>query len=325
MSADLVSNSQALAVDGSSLDRLKYQAGQANTPQTIREAAKQFEALFMRELMKSMRETTMSSGMLDSPMGDMGTNMLDEQYALQMSGMPGGLSELIAKQLMRQMNVTDTGASASIDATPGAASSNAARTAQAAALATPSTSSAAPIEAAEAEPLIPAARIPAAARDFVMKHAEMAQQVERSSGLPASYLLGQAGHETGWGRREIRMADGSNSHNLFGIKAGAGWTGKVAEVTTTEYVDGSPRKVTAKFRAYDSYAESYRDFARLIGNSPRYADARDQALQADAPDGVESVQNWTQGLQDAGYATDPQYAEKLSRAINTTLLLQRRM
>ncbi|EGI75415.1 flagellar assembly peptidoglycan hydrolase FlgJ [Hylemonella gracilis] len=325
MSADLVSNSQALAVDGSSLDRLKYQAGQANTPQTIREAAKQFEALFMRELMKSMRETTMSSGMLDSPMGDMGTNMLDEQYALQMSGMPGGLSELIAKQLMRQMNVNDTGATASMDAPPGAASLNAAKAAQAAALAAPSTASAAPIEAAQAEPLIPAARIPEAARDFVMQHADMAKQVERSSGLPASYLLGQAGHETGWGRREIRMADGSNSHNLFGIKAGAGWTGKVAEVTTTEYVDGSPRKVTAKFRAYDSYAESYRDFARLIGNSPRYADARDQALQADTPDGVESVQNWTQGLQDAGYATDPQYAEKLSRAINTTLLLQRRM
>ncbi|MFO6420351.1 flagellar assembly peptidoglycan hydrolase FlgJ [Hylemonella sp. W303a] len=325
MSADLVSNSQALAVDGSSLDRLKYQAGQANTPQTIREAAKQFEALFMRELMKSMRETTMSSGMFDSPMGDMGTSMLDEQYALQMSGMPGGLSEMIAKQLMRQMNMTDASASASVDAAPLAANSNPARSAQAAALATPSAASTAATDSTTTEPLIPAASIPSAARDFVMQHAEMAKQVERSSGLPASYLLGQAGHETGWGRREIRMADGSNSHNLFGIKAGAGWTGKVAEVTTTEYVDGSARKVTAKFRAYDSYADSYRDFARLIGNSPRYADARDQVLQADAPNGSESVQSWTQGLQDAGYATDPQYAEKLSRAINTTLLLQRRM
>lgn len=327
MSADLVSNSQALAIDGSGLDRLKYQAGQANTPQTIREAAKQFEALFMRELMKSMRETTMKSDMFDSPMGDMGTSMLDEQYALQMSGMPGGLSELIAKQLMRQLKVDDAGPSASTDPAPGLSGLGAASAAQAAALATQSTttSTTAPVEDAETATLIPSVRIPEAAREFVQQHAAMAKQVEHSSGLPASYLLGQAGHETGWGRREIRMADGSNSHNLFGIKAGAGWTGKVAEITTTEYVDGTPRKVTAKFRAYDSYADSYRDFARLIGNSPRYADARDQALQADTPDGSESVQNWTQGLQDAGYATDPQYAEKLSRAINTTLLLQRRM
>ncbi|EYC49983.1 glucosaminidase [Hylemonella gracilis str. Niagara R] len=323
MSADLLSNSQALAIDGSSLDRLRHQAGQAATPQTIREAAKQFEALFMRELMKSMRETTMSSGMFDSPMGDMGTSMLDEQYALQMSGMPGGLSELIAKQLMRQLKMED--ASASNDPSSGPPSASAASAAQAAALASTPRAPTSTTEAPSSEPLVPPARIPAAAREFVQQHAELAKQVERSSGLPASYLLGQAGHETGWGRREIRMADGSNSHNLFGIKAGAGWKGKVAEITTTEYIDGTPRKITAKFRAYDSYAESYRDFARLIGNSPRYADARDQALQADTPHGAESVQSWTQGLQDAGYATDPQYAEKLSRAINTTLLLQRRM
>lgn len=322
MSADLLSNSQALAVDGSSLDRLKYQAGQAATPQTIREAAKQFEALFMRELMKSMRETTMSSGMFDSPMGDMGTSMLDEQYALQMSGMPGGLSELIAKQLMRQMKIEDAAPSASNDSSSDAPATSAASAAQTAALATTAN---APTSAIEAEPLVAPNRIPTAARDFVQQHAEMAKQVERSSGLPASYLLGQAGHETGWGRREIRMADGSNSYNLFGIKAGAGWKGKVAEITTTEYVEGTPRKITARFRAYDSYEASYRDFARLIGSSPRYADARDQALQAETPHGAESVQNWTQGLQDAGYATDPQYAEKLSRAINTTLLLQRRM
>jgi flagellar protein FlgJ len=239
-----------------------------------------------------------------------------------MSGQPGGLSELIAKQLMRQMKMEDAAPSASADPSSAAPATNAASAAQAAALATTSN---APASAIEAEPLVAPNRIPAAARDFVQQHAELAKQAERSSGLPASYLLGQAGHETGWGRREIRMADGSNSHNLFGIKAGAGWKGKVAEITTTEYVDGTPQKVTAKFRAYDSYAESYRDFARLIGNSPRYADARDQALQAETPHRAESVQNWTQGLQDAGYATDPQYADKLSRAINTTLLLQRRM
>src|SRR5690606_30742055 len=149
---------------------------------------------------------------------------------------------------------------------------------------------------------------------FVSTHGAAAQTVARESGIPAAFMLGQAGHESGWGKGEIRHADGSPAHNLFGIKATGGWRGKVAEVTTTEYIDGEPRKVTAKFRAYDSYEESFRDYARLIGNSPRYEGVMDQ---------LHSVQGFSSGLQRAGYATDPSYAAKLSRAINTTLNLQR--
>jgi len=273
---------QSLAADASSLNRLKFQAGQA-TPAAVKETAKQFEALFMRELLKSMRDATasMKSGLMDSPQGDLGTDLLDQQFAVQMAGQPGGLSEVIARQLMQQMGMTDPAGTAAQPA-PGAAT-----------------------------PVVPA---PAAARGFVQQHAAAAQEVQRSSGLPASYLLGQAGHESGWGRREILMKDGSPSHNLFGIKAGADWKGKVAEVTTTEYTDGVPHKTVARFRAYDSHAESFRDFAQLISNSPRYAQARQQ---------TGSVQGWAEGLQDAGYATDPDYAAKLSRAINTTLRLQR--
>lgn len=273
---------QSLAADGASLNRLKFQAGQA-TPEAIKETAKQFEALFMRELLKSMRDATasMKSGMMDSPGGDLGTDLLDQQFAVQMAGQPGGLSEVIARQLMQQMGLSDKNG-APVPTTPDAAA-----------------------------PAVPA---PAAARDFVQQHGAAAQEVQRSSGLPASYLLGQAGHESGWGRREILMKDGSPSHNLFGIKAGGDWKGRVAEVTTTEYTDGVPHKTLARFRAYDSHAESFRDFAQLIGNSPRYAQARQQ---------TGSVQRWTEGLQDAGYATDPDYAAKLSRAINTTLRLQR--
>jgi flagellar protein FlgJ len=127
-------------------------------------------------------------------------------------------------------------------------------------------------------------------------------------------MLGQAGHETGWGKHEIRQKGGAPSHNLFGIKAGASWTGKVAEVTTTEYVDGVAQKRVARFRAYDSPAESFKDYARLISQSPRYAKAREQ---------TGSVYAYASGLQKAGYATDPQYAAKLSRAINATLAIQR--
>ncbi|GAB3487808.1 flagellar assembly peptidoglycan hydrolase FlgJ [Curvibacter fontanus] len=272
--------SNSLAADGASLNRLKFQAGQS-TPESVKETAKQFEALFMRELLKSMREASaaMKSGMLDSPGGDLGTDLLDQQFAVQMAGQPGGLAEVIARQLMQQMGMKDKAG-----ATPGTDGA-----------VTP----------------VPA---PAAARGFVQQHGAAAQEVQRSSGLPASYLLGQAGHESGWGQREILMKDGSSSNNLFGIKAGADWKGKVAEVTTTEYTDGVPHKTVARFRAYDTPAESFRDFANLIGNSPRYAQARQQ---------TGSVQGWTQGLQDAGYATDPDYATKLSRAINTTLRLQR--
>jgi len=139
---------------------------------------------------------------------------------------------------------------------------------------------------------------------------------ERATGIPAAFMVAQAAHETGWGRREIRAADGSNAFNLFGVKAGAHWKGPVAEVTTTEYVDGQARKVTAKFRAYSSYEESFADYAKLMKSSPRYAGV---VANADTAGG------FAQGLQRAGYATDPAYADKLGRVINTTLRLQRAM
>jgi flagellar protein FlgJ len=148
----------------------------------------------------------------------------------------------------------------------------------------------------------------------VQRHTEAAIQVEKTSGIPASYMVGQAGHETGWGRHEIKMKGGAPSFNLFGIKAGASWSGKVAEVTTTEYVDGVAKKTVAKFRAYDSYEDSFRDYARLITKSPRYAQASQQ---------TDSALAFATGLKKAGYATDPDYAAKLSRAINTTQRLQR--
>ena len=144
-------------------------------------------------------------------------------------------------------------------------------------------------------------------------HTSASERVARESGIPASYMLGQAGHETGWGKSEIRGDDGSNSFNLFGIKATGGWSGKVAEITTTEYVDGVPRKVKAKFRAYDSYEESFRDYARLISENPRYAQAMQSTGNATA---------YASALQKAGYATDPQYASKLSRAIQSAQAAQ---
>ena len=295
----LTTNSGALAADARSLNNLKLQAGQ-KSPAAIKEAAKQFESLFMRELIKSMRDATMKSGMMDSPGGDLGADLLDQQFAVQMSGQPGGLSDLIAQQLSRQMGSTEPGAT-DAGTKPVAAPLSAMRKASS-------------LAAYGAQAAVPVTNATVSQSNFVQRHTEAAINVEKSSGIPASYMVGQAGHETGWGRHEIKMKGGANSYNLFGIKAGAGWTGKVAEVSTTEYVNGVAHKTVAKFRAYDSYESSFRDYARLITQSPRYAQASQQ---------TESAHAFATSLKKAGYATDPDYAAKLSRAINTTQRLQR--
>ncbi len=275
----LATNSNSLAADARSLDALKASANKDGAG-AIKEAAKQLESLFMRELIKSMRDATMKSGMFDSPQSDISNDMLDQQMSVSMSGLPGGLSAAIERQLARQtvgMDNTRVLPAAADKVSRGGASGP-------------------------------------GKTGFVQQHQDAAARIEQTSGIPASYMIGQAAHETGWGRREIKHADGSTSFNLFGIKAGAGWTGKVAEVTTTEYVNGEPRKMKAKFRAYDSYEDSFRDYAKLINNSPRYEKVRSQ---------TSSPLAFATELKRAGYATDPDYAGKLSRVINSTLQVQR--
>lgn len=145
-------------------------------------------------------------------------------------------------------------------------------------------------------------------------HQLAAQAAEAQTGIPATFMIAQAAHESGWGQHQIRNADGTSANNLFGIKAGAGWKGAVAEVTTTEFVDGQPMKLVQRFRAYASAAESFRDYARLMTENSRYS----QVLASGG-----DARRFAQGLQAAGYATDPAYADKLGRVINTTLRLQR--
>lgn len=303
-----ITNTQDLVADARSLSALKAGADKA-TPDTIRETAKQFESLFMRELLKSMREATMKSGMLDNAGSDLGTDLFDQQMSVSMSGQPGGLSDLIAQQLSRQMGVEMPGS------TMGMANSSSLQPVKAPDTLTPK-SSVGKLTASDMAltPVAPKKAPTSTQADFVSKHTEAANKIEKATGIPASFMLGQAGHETGWGKHQIKNKDGSNSFNLFGIKAGSSWTGKVAEVTTTEYVNGVAQKKVAKFRAYDSFEDSFKDYARLISDSPRYAKAREQ---------TQSVTAFATGLQKAGYATDPEYAAKLSRAINTTLHLRR--
>ena len=269
---------QLAAVTGA--DALRTRAA-ADPRAAIKEAAKQFEAMFMQEVMKSMRQATLASGMLDNAGSELGTEMLDTQFATQLTGLRGGLGELIARQLERQMG----GAAA---APPAAAPATAATFSD--------------VNGRQRQ------------LDFLREHGVAARAAEAETGLPAAFVLAQAAHESGWGQREIRNADGSSANNLFGIKAGPGWKGAVAEVTTTEFEGGQARKVTQRFRAYATPAESFRDFARLMKDNARYG-----AVLASG----RSAEQYAQSLQAAGYATDPDYAGKLGRVINTTLRLQR--
>ncbi|MDF1482191.1 flagellar assembly peptidoglycan hydrolase FlgJ [Extensimonas sp. H3M7-6] len=286
-----------LAADARSLNALKY-AASSNDPQAVRAAAKQFESLFMRELIKSMREATMKSGLLDGPQGNLGADLLDQQLSVQMAGQPGGLSDAIVRQLSQQMGGGSGDTALSVPSTLSLAASRT-RFAGAGAVAASANAGAA---------------APAGREGFVQFHRAAAERVAQESGIPAHFMLGQAGHETGWGKSEIRQANGSPSYNLFGIKAGKGWTGKVATVTTTEYEGGVARKVVAKFRAYDSYEDAFHDYARLINDNPRYAAARAK---------VGSAVAYAAELQKAGYATDPAYARKLSSAIHSAQGVQR--
>ena len=272
-----------LAGDARSLQALRSDA--ARDPKlAAREAAKQFEALFMQELMKSMRATQVGTALFDNDASRMGTEMLDAQMATSFAGRPGGLSDILAKQLERQMGL-NPGPIPKPEIKP---------------LVVPATTT--DVERATRAPRIPER----AAAAFLQRHQQAAEAAERASGIPATFMLAQAGHESGWGRRELCHADGSPTHNLFGIKAGAGWKGAVAEVTTTEYVDGQPRRLVQRFRAYASPAESFADYAALMKTQPRYRAVRDAGNDARA---------FATGLQHAGYATDPMYADKLSGAI----------
>ena len=284
--ASRLATSQGLASDSRSLDKLRRSAGQ-DPKGAAREAAKQFESLFTAQLLKTAREGS-EGGLMDNDASRLGTQMLDDQLCSKLAGRAGGLAEVIARQLERQMGIT-----------PGPIPSTGTANSALPTVITPAN-----------QPRVPGN----SAAGFVQQHTPAARAAESETGIPAAFMLAQAAHETGWGRKEIIGMDGSNSHNLFGIKAGGSWKGPTVDVQTTEYINGTPRKMVQKFRAYGNEAESFADYARLMKDSPRYA-----AVVANSG----NAQAFAQGLQKAGYATDPAYADKLGRVINTTLRLQK--
>ena len=309
------------AYDTASMGELK-QSAKANDPAAIKAAATQFEALFLNMVMKSMRDATPKDGVMDSEQGKMFTTMLDQQTSQNMAKRGTGLADALIRQMTAQTANSqalaigaDEGAAASAATAPSPRAASMAAALEAfrkqgavagdAAAATTTTTSATAAGSAASASQAPHVR---AFQDKLGAHAE---QASRESGIPAKFMLGQAALETGWGKREIKGRDGSASNNLFGIKAGPEWKGKVAEAVTTEYVNGKPQTRVEKFRAYDSYADSFKDYANLITNNKRYEKVVAAAGDASA---------FAQGLQKAGYATDPNYATKLTRIIKGSLV-----
>jgi len=278
-----------LVLDAHGLDALRLQARQ-NPDQALKGVAQQFEAVFLHTLLKTMREATPQDGPMDSDQTRSYTAMLDQQMAQSLSAKGIGLADVMLRQLTRNRA-----------AVPGAEAAPASDAAAAAPTAAPNAT-----PAPQAVPAGLKTEDVQRGQDFLSRMKEHAVQASAATGIPARFLLGQAALESGWGKHEIRAADGSQSHNLFGIKAGKNWSGPSVEVMTTEYTDGVPRKVTQKFRAYGSYAEAFQDYAALMQGNRRYAAVLKQRDSA----------GFAQGLQRAGYATDPRYADKLTSILN---------
>ncbi len=316
--------SSKLAFDTKGLGDLK-QSAKAGSPEALKTAATQFEAMFINMMMKSMRDATPTDSLLDNQQTKVFTGMLDQQLSQNLAKRGVGLADV----LTRQLSMSQGGA-----LTQGASSTAAAQNPNAMALAiggdqniNTSRTMPEPRDAGElmATPgaLLAPSKVPTSAgvsesgrvqaphvRSFQDKLAAHANEASAATGIPAKFMLGQAALESGWGKREIKNVDGSSSHNLFGIKAGPGWKGKVATAVTTEYVNGVPHTKVEKFRAYESYADSFKDYAKLLTNNPRYEKVLAQAKDA---------AGFAQGLQRAGYATDPLYAAKLQRIIKHNL------
>lgn len=306
---------QRFSLDVQGVDALRRTV--RNTPEEgLKQVSRQVEAMFMNMVIKSMREATPSSGLLDSQSQKVYMSMLDQQLAQSMSGRGLGLAEAMQAQLARTASgsaaATGDGLPMSLAPPPGFPIRSA--TPQAAAPAAQAEGPAPRTVAATADLRVysafaggdgsPAkASLQGKVDGFVSRMGASARAASDASGVPAPLILAQAALESGWGQREIRGADGTQSFNLFGIKADRSWKGPVVEVMTTEYVDGEAQKVSAKFRAYGSYDEAFTDYAKFMTRNPRYA----TVIATEDPAAA------AHGLQRAGYATDPQYGNKLVR------------
>ena len=295
-------------------------AARAGEASAAREAAQQFEALFVNLMIKQMREAMPTDGGLFGGEGmKLYESMHDQQLSLALARRGGiGLAESIERQLLPPAAARQGG-----DDEPRALQFPThrlpARPAPLVSLERPEVVGA-PAQAAPPRAAVhrgrpapvegPGQAPPASPEEFVQRLLPHARRAAARLGVPAEVLIAQSALETGWGRHVMRDADGRSSHNLFGIKASGGWAGDRVRVSTLEYRDGVARREQATFRGYPDEAASFADYVRLVGDHPRY---RQAVANADSPEA------YLRGLQEAGYATDPAYADKILSILNRGL------
>jgi len=288
-----------------SLDSLKKGARE-KSPEAIKQVAKQFESLFVQMMLKSMRDTVPEDSLFGSKAGKMYQDMYDKQLSMHISNGKGiGLASTIERQLggTPENTLSDKNIAMylsnpkPVDAVP---TSNVTlfklqKTAQ-----------------SDAQNLLPTAQkqtgLWSTAKEFINDIWPYAQRAAKVLGVGADVLVAQSALETGWGKYTAKHADGSNSFNLFGIKADSRWQGEKLEITTREYRHGVMQQEQAKFRSYESAAQAFEDYTNFILNNPRYQQALEHGYSGEA---------YARELQKAGYATDPNYAKKINRIRNS--------
>ncbi|MDB6091651.1 MAG: flagellar protein FlgJ [Gammaproteobacteria bacterium] len=275
---------------------------QAHDPKAIREAARQFESLFTRMMLKSMREASPKDSLAGSDQQDFYQGMYDDQLAVELSKGRGlGLADMLVQQLTRAGLVpADMANSAGGGAVTGGTASSAPAATKTLIGASAGEASA---TSATASGAAKATGSPTTQNDFVRAVWPSAQAAGRELGVDPNNIVAQAALETGWGRSVPADAQGNSSFNLFGIKAGDQWTGGSVGARTLEFSGGVPVARTEKFRAYGSTADSVKDYVNLIRDNPRYAAALNTGSDTGAFAGA---------LSRGGYSTDPAYAQKLS-------------
>ncbi len=284
MQTDL--SSASIYTEFSGLNKLKLAAKNAS-PEALEEVANQFEAFFLKMMLKQMRDANLGEGIFDSDQSRMYQDMMDQQLSLDLAGKRGfGIADSIIKQLQHTVNANKK--SEGLNPLPG-------RTHFSKTMLKLSPE----IQLRENNFQSP--------KEFINVMRPYAEDAADKLGVPANILLAQSALETGWGNKVIQHSNGQNSHNLFGIKADRQWQGQQVNVSSLEFVDGKAKREFSNFRVYESYKQSFDDYVEFIKSNDRYR----TALQ-NAGDGAAYIKT----LQDAGYATDPQYASKVLNIIN---------
>lgn len=293
-----LSNNTAVYTDFNGLSRLKGKAQQPDEA-TLREVARQFEAMFFEMVLKGMREAKLGEGMFDSQEGELYYDLFDKQLSLELSKQQGiGLAD----QLVRQLKGTLRSEPQSAESVPVPAVANPAQVSR----------RADPVTQATPASQNPDWR-PGSQEEFVQDIWPLAQKAGEALGVPAEILVAQSALESGWGQGMLRTQDGRPSFNVFNIKADAGWQGERIARVTLEHENGALRRVPSAFRAYDSLESAFEDYVDFVRGNPRYADALGAAAGG---------RNYIAELHRAGYATDPHYAQKVTGILESAAFVE---